>query len=360
MTRVGWRSLFGLAIAGTVAATLSCAGPTPANAQDTIDTAHLPAWHVPDIAAVPDDEEGRAIRYGRSLFEHTSALIGPDATDLAKRYAGNGLECQSCHLDAGTQRFGLPLVGIWERFPAFSARLDAVETMTERINDCMQRSLNGRALPSDSSEMKALEAYIRFLSSGQPPGEPIVGRGAPRLPLPGRAADPVHGASVYQMNCAPCHQADGKGVRYSPLDAQVKGQRYLFPPLWGADSYNNAAGMARNITAAWFVRANMPRGITFAYPQLDVGDAYDVAAYINEQPRPHKSGLEHDYPDVWLKPADAAYPPLLGPFPAEWHELGPWAPIEAWLRHNMPQERVDRRAAGDVQAMTDTKTIADR
>ena len=116
MTRVGWRSLFASATAGTVAATLSCAGPTPANAQDTIDTAHLPAWHVPDIAAVPDDEEGRAIRYGRSLFEHTSALIGPDATDLAKRYAGNGLECQSCHLDAGKQRFGLPLIGIWERF----------------------------------------------------------------------------------------------------------------------------------------------------------------------------------------------------------------------------------------------------
>ena len=114
------------------------------------------------------------------------------------------------------------------------------------------------------------------------------------VPLPNRAADPVHGAGVYQMNCAPCHQADGKGVRYSPLDAQVKGQRYQFPPLWGADSYNNAAGMARNITAAWFVRANMPRGNTFAYPQLDVGDAYDAVAYINEQPRPHKSGLEHD------------------------------------------------------------------
>ena len=147
--------------------------------------------------------------------------------------------------------------------------------MTERINDCMQRSLNGRALPSDSSEMKALEAYIRFLSSGQPPGEPIVGRGAPRLPLLSRAADPVHGASVYQMNCAPCHQADGKGVRYSPLDAQVKRQRAVLP-LWGADSYNNAAGMARNITAAWFVRANMPRGITFAYPLLDVGDAWPM------------------------------------------------------------------------------------
>jgi thiosulfate dehydrogenase len=338
-----------------IAATLLCSEATPARAQVTIDTAVLPPWHVPDIGTVADDAEGRTIRYGQRLFEHTSALIGPDATDPGKRYAGNGLDCKSCHLDAGTQRFGLPLIGVWERFPAFSARLGAIETMAERINDCMERSLNGRTLPSDGNEMQALQAYIRFLGSGQPKGEPIVGRGAPRLPLLNRAADPVHGARVYQMNCAPCHQADGTGVRYSPEDAQVKAQRYLFPPLWGADSYNDAAGMARNITAAWFVRANMPRGITFAYPQLEVDDVYDVVAYINEQPRPHKSGLEHDYPDVWLKPADAAYPPLLGPFPAEQHELGPWAPIEAWLRHNMPQERSDLRAAGDVQALAETK-----
>ena len=63
---------------------------------------------------------------------------------------------------------------------------------------------------------------------------------------------------------------------------------------------------------------------------------------------------------MWLKPADAAYPPLLGPFPAEQHELGPWPPIEAWLRHNMPQERVNLRAAGDVQAIADTMKGADR
>ncbi len=70
---MGWRISFALAAAGVVAATLSCAGPTHANAQETIDVAHLPAWHVPDIAAVADDEEGRAIRYGRRLFERTSA-----------------------------------------------------------------------------------------------------------------------------------------------------------------------------------------------------------------------------------------------------------------------------------------------
>jgi thiosulfate dehydrogenase len=82
-------------------------------------------------------------------------------------------------------------------------------------------------------------------------------------------------------------------VRNAPLAARQKQQRYLFPPLWGPDSYNNGAGMARNIAAA-------------ADPLLKPSEAYDVAAYINEQPRPRKTGLDHDYPDPWLKPADAA------------------------------------------------------
>jgi thiosulfate dehydrogenase len=327
------------------------AGTAKMRAQAPIEPADLPPWRVPDVATLANDENGQAVRYGRDLILHTSALIGPDAADPAKRYAGNGLECQNCHLDGGTQRFALPLVGIWGLYPAFSARLDAMQTIGDRINDCMERSMNGRPLPAGSPEMTAIEAYIRFLGSDQPSGVAPIGRAAPALRLPTRPLDPVHGAQIYQMACAACHQPSGAGVRYSPLDAERNQQRYLFPPLWGPDSYNDAAGMARDITAAWFVHANMPRGITFAYPQLAANDAYDVAAYINEQPRPHKSGLEHDYPDPWLKPADAAYPPLLGPFPPSQHELGPWQPIEAWLRHNMPDNRDGARAAGDLEAM---------
>ncbi len=343
------RTVVGLFVAG-----FACTGFVPASAQAPIDPDALPAWRVPDIAALPADDYGRAVRYGRDLILHTSALIGPDAADLARRYAGNGLECQNCHLDGGTQRFALPLIGIWGLYPAFSGRLDAMQTIADRINDCMERSMNGRPLPGDSEEIKAIEAYLRFLGSDQPTGVPVIGRGAPALPLPNRAADPVHGAEVFQMACAACHQASGAGVRYSLLDREHKQQRYLFPPLWGPDSYNDAAGMSRDITAAWFVHANMPRGITFAYPQLEANDAYDVVAYVNEQPRPHKSGLEHDYPDPWLKPADAAYPPLLGPFPPSQHELGPWQPIEGWLRHNMPEHRDGPRSAGDLEAVIGT------
>src|SRR5215475_1791036 len=110
----------------------------------------LPPWDPPDPASLPDDSLGRTIRYGHDLIANTAALIGPDAADPARRYAGNGLDCQSCHLDAGTRRFGLPLAGVWGVFPTFIAREGEVRTLEERINGCMERSMNGRALPAGS------------------------------------------------------------------------------------------------------------------------------------------------------------------------------------------------------------------
>jgi thiosulfate dehydrogenase len=344
-------------LAAALAGFWAAVGIAPWGDAAPIGSAALPAWRVPDIGALPDNENRRMVRYGRDLIEHTSALIGPDAADRAMRFAGNGLECQNCHLDAATARFALPLVGIWGLYPGFSARADEVQTMADRINDCMLRSMNSRPLPPYRREMKAIEAYIRFLGSDHPDRSVPVGRGAPRLPLPQNAADPVHGAAVYDRYCAACHGSDGSGVRNAPLAAKRKQQRYLFPPLWGPDSYNNGAGMARNISAAWFVHANMPRGITFADPMLKPSEAYDVAAYINEQPRPQKAGLAHDYPDAWLKPADAAFPPVLGPFSLQQREFGPWPPIDAWLGANMPKTVKGPRSADEVETMAEIKPV---
>src|SRR5271155_6063096 len=60
---------------------------------------------------------------------HPAATIGPDARDPARRYSGNGLECESCHLDAGTKKFGLPLAGLWGVFPLFIGRENEVRTL---------------------------------------------------------------------------------------------------------------------------------------------------------------------------------------------------------------------------------------
>ena len=268
------------------------------------------------------------------MIAHTSALIGPDAADASMRYSGNGLECQSCHLEAGTRRFGLPLAGVWGIFPTFIGREHEVRTLEERINGCMERSMNGRSLPGDGPEMKALLAYIRYISQGVPVGEPELGRGIPALPLPEKASDPQRGAEVFQTQCAICHQPDGQGKRLDAAEASQERRRFQVPPLWGPESYNDGAGMARNITAADFIRANMPLGTDFEHPVLAPQDAFDVAVFINNQPRSHKAGLENDYPDPSLKPPDAAYPPFADPFSVEQHRLGPWSPIQQWLKGN--------------------------
>ena len=101
---------------------------------------------------------------------------------------------------------------------------------------------------------------------------------------------------------------------------------YLFPPLWGADSFNNGAGMTRVLTAARFIKARMPLGAA----DLSDDQAYDVAAYMNSHARPQKSDLEKDFPDLTLKPVDSPYPPYADPFPQEQHRLGPFAPIREY------------------------------
>src|ERR1700739_307715 len=174
---------------------------------------------VADVDSLPMDIFGRTVRAGRDLIVHTAATIGPDAPDPARRYSDNGLECESCHLDAATKKFGLPLAGIWGVFPLFIGRENEVRTLEDRINGCMERSMNGRTLPPDGPEMKAMLTYIRFISAGFPTGRGAEGRGAPPIPLPTAAADSKHSEAVFAETCAVCHQADGQGKCWGPEDA---------------------------------------------------------------------------------------------------------------------------------------------
>jgi thiosulfate dehydrogenase len=183
--------------------------------------------------------------------------------------------------------------------------------------------MNGKPLPIDSREMKAMLAYLQFLSTDVPVGRALDGRGSPTLPLLARAADPARGATVYLNRCAACHQMNGQGMR-NPADPA---RGYLFPPLWGPDSFNDGAGMHRLIMSASFIRANMPLGTTYKSPVLSVEDAWDVAAYMNSQQRPAKVGLDRDYPDRARKPVDAPFPPFNDSFSLEQHRLGPFQPI---------------------------------
>ena len=281
-------------------------------------------WAAPDPGRLPHGVWKQTVLYGRKLFSETSGVIGPEVRDPAMRYAGNNLSCQNCHLQAGTQQYGMPMIGVFGLFPTYIARENTVRTIEDRIQGCMERSMNGRTLPVDGKEMTALVAYLQFLSSGVPAGKPVEGRGTPALPLLDRAADPAHGAEVYAQRCIVCHRPDGQGVRKGrPGDR--KG--YLYPPLWGPDSFNDGAGMHRLIASASFIRANMPFGTRYNAPVLSVEEAWDVAAYINSQPRPARANLERDYPDRTRKPVDAPFPPFADGFPLSQHRLGPFRPI---------------------------------
>jgi thiosulfate dehydrogenase len=282
------------------------------------------SWPQPNPESLAPGAWKDSVLYGRRVFNETYSVIGPEVADKSMRYAGNNLSCESCHLRGGTQKFAIPMIGIWGLFPLYIAREDEVRTLEERIEGCMERSMNGRALPLGGKEMKALLAYIQFLSTGVPVGKSLEGRSTPNLPLLTRAADPKRGSAVYEKECAFCHQADGQGQRKG-APGEAKG--YLYPPLWGSDSFNDGAGMHRLIGSASFIHANMPFGTHYDAPQLSVEDAWDVAAYINGQPRPKRDNLETDYPNRARKPVDAPFAPYPDTFPIEQHRLGPFQPI---------------------------------
>jgi len=264
--------------------------------------------------------------YGKRLLAQTPEYLGPDVADPKMRYTDSRLSCGSCHLGTGEEPGTLSLPATTQHYPRFSPRAGATTTIEDRVNECMTRSLNGRALPKDSPEMIAMASYIRSLAvkdaatgeSARKATEP------PPLRVPNRAANLEAGKQVFEKRCTPCHGDDGLGL----LAASNPIHGYVFPPLWGPDSFNTGAGMHRVLTAARFIKARMPLG----RPDLNDDQAYDVAAFINSQPRPEMANLAADYPDKKAKPVDTSYGPFADSFPLDQHRFGPFAPIEAYYK----------------------------
>lgn len=238
-------------------------------------------WYaaVPDVAKLGPGAENDLIRYGRELIVNTPRYVGKDAADTAMRYAGNNLACQNCHLNAGLQPFAAPFVSTFGSFPMLVD--DQVLTLTDRINGCMRRSLNGKDLPPDSREMNALIAYLQFVGKGTPEGVRVAGMGLRPIATPKDPPDARRGEAIYAKLCATCHKEDGQGERRPSSEIG-----YTIPPLWGEASFNAAAGMAKTAYAASYIRDNMPFGIDYREPVLTVQEAWDVAAYIISKPHP--------------------------------------------------------------------------
>lgn len=236
-------------------------------------------WYTADVNSLGPGAENDLIRYGKDLIVDTPRHIGKSASDPAMRFAGNDLACQSCHLNAGLQPFAAPFVSTYASFPMMVN--DKFLSLKERINGCMTRSMNGKPLPDDGREMQALIAYVKFVGTGSPEGVRVPGMGLRPLREPAEQPDATRGEAVYAKFCANCHEADGQGQKR--LTPHIG---YTIPPLWGDDSFNAGAGMARLDYAAAYIHDNMPFGIDYQDPVLNVQQAWDVAAYLVSKPRP--------------------------------------------------------------------------
>jgi thiosulfate dehydrogenase len=216
-------------------------------------------------AQFPPDKHGELVYQGYRMFTQT-----PKA---ARVFAGNGLSCSNCHLDAGRKADAAPLWAAYGMYPAYVAKADRVVTFAERVQQCFSFSMNGLPPPLDSHEMAALLAYSQWVARGRPVGVQLPGRGFPTIARTGADPNPLNGKALYAQRCAACHGAHGEGRRDE--------QGFAVPPLWGFQSYNKGAGLNRIDLLAGFLKANMPLG----NPDLSDQQALDLAAWMQVQER---------------------------------------------------------------------------
>lgn len=289
-----WGNSASSVAASEVAKMRAQVAPTTGNAK-RIDTAKAPAvFETPRLADMLDRRNAEQLVRGMRLHLETKALL-PDKV-------GNALNCTSCHLNAGTVADGSPFVGVSAFFPSYAPRAGRIITLEDRINGCFLRSMNGKPLPVDSADMKAMVAYFDWMKKETKPEDKVAGRGVGKVD-PAIKPDLANGKQVYREQCAVCHGDEGQGL-------QRKDGQFIYPPLWGDQSFNIGAGMARTYTAAAFVLRNMPVGFHENFPLGQGGltpqQAVDVAEYFSHQPRPDFPAKTNDWPKD-KKPADARY-----------------------------------------------------
>ena len=277
-------------------------------------------WYGPNEQEIPENNKEHIIR-GFQLIKNTSKYLGHGGVIAS---ISNGMNCQNCHLEGGRKPWGNNFFAVYSTYPKFRERSGTTESIAYRVNDCLVRSLNGKPLQENSTEMQDIISYITWLGTGVKKGVKPPGTGIMELPLLEVPADPVSGKIIFGKHCSICHGKHGEGLPGS----DGKGNSY--PPLWGKGSFNTGAGMNRISRLAGFIRYNMPNGTSYLDPKLSVKEAWDVAAFILSQPRPEfdQSG---DWPSLVTKPYDYPYGPYADGYPEDQHKFGPFGPIMAKL-----------------------------
>jgi thiosulfate dehydrogenase len=297
-------------------------GKTPvieASAGTTPRPVPTDAWKAPNISTVPAGKAGKMILYGHELLAHTAQYLGPKGS-VAQ--ITNGMNCQNCQLDAGSKFFGNNYASFISSYPKMSGRSGKVEPAAERIAECFERSLAGKVPDTSGKEVQAILVYMKWIGKDVRKGQKLFGNATEKLAFMDQAADPVKGKEVFVTKCQSCHGNNGEGL----LAADKRS--YTSPPLWGKHSYNDGARMFRLTYFAGFVKNNMPFGATYQSPQLTDEEAWNVAAFVNTQPRPHKD-QHKDWTMLDKKPIDFPFGPYTDRFSEKQHKYGPFKPIKA-------------------------------
>ncbi len=206
---------------------------------------------------------------------------------MVQRHAENNLACTSCHEAGAAKRYAIPWVGVTATCPQYRSRANQVSPLEERVNGCMERSMNSKPLPLGAPAIKAFTTDTAFLSKGVP---------------------------------------------------------------WGPDSFDNGAGMHRLLTAMRFVRRNMPLGASHTATVSNDDEACDATAFVLSKPQPVKAHLDAEFPAWWNKPVDAAFPPRMSGAGADQHRHGPFPPLAQTQKQREMRDRQLADLAGGARA----------
>ncbi|MGP8215444.1 MAG: c-type cytochrome [Bacteroidia bacterium] len=286
--------------------------------ENNTDATTQPVWHAPDSSTLVTNPDAELIRYGEKLVANTSYYLGPNGI---VSHISNRMNCQNCHMQAGTKPFGNNFGAVAATYPRFRPRSGKIENIFKKVNDCIQRSLNGKAIDTNSREMLAITAYIKWVGKDVTRQNIPDGAGGAQIAFLDRAADSVKGKEIYLLKCGACHGVNGGGMPNAP------GIGKPGPALWGDNSYTTGAGIYRLGKLAAFIKQNMPFGTIYKSPVLTDEEAWDVAAYINSQPRPWFDASA-DWPDIKTKPIDYPFGPYADSFTETQHKYGPFKPMK--------------------------------
>lgn len=207
----------------------------------------------------------KSVERGYHILMNTPKHLGAYIPD-------SHLSCTNCHFGGGDSlggpNNGISLVGVTSVYPQYSERFKTHMTLKMRINNCFERSMNGKPIPEDSQAMQDIINYLEWISKEVAHLHAYPWLGLPEIKST-HTPDPVNGKQIYITQCALCHKKSGEGSQTAPA-------------LWGDHSFNDGAGMNKLSMLAPFILQNMPQGNAF----LSEEQALDVAAYVQQQTRP--------------------------------------------------------------------------